>query len=335
MKTTTKILVNLPEGFYKTEELKKVISHLEDIANTRFRSHNTIEEIRDDMKWADAIIMWAWPVFTDVDLKEASDLKYIGQITTTQRLVKAALRNNITVSDARHCWSPAVSEFALGLMLNGLRKISDYNAEMKLCKENWYGVDPAEFPPLERQLTGRSVGIVGFGGVGRRLAELLSPFHVDIRIFDPFIQMKLAEEYNAKLMPLDDVMKDSEIIVLCAANNDGTKKMIGEDQIALLRKDSILINVGRASLVDMEAIQKAVEKQHIIAMLDVYDHEPLEMDSPLRNLKNIYLTPHRAGGLLESFERSISMLTYDFEAFIGGREMKYSVTEEMLPSFPD
>jgi hypothetical protein len=92
----------------------------------------------------------------------------------------------------------------------------------------------------------------------------------------------------------------------------------------------VLVNVGRSMLVDMAALQARLEKGDLIAMLDVFDQEPLDADSPLRRLPSTYLTPHRAGGILESVERALRMLTDDLEAFLNGRERQYAVTEAML-----
>ena len=124
-------------------------------------------------------------------------------------------------------------------------------------------------------------------------------------------------------------------MVLCAANNEGARRLVGVDEIAAFRPNAVLVNVGRSMLVDMPALQKRIEKGDLIAMLDVYDNEPLELEHPLRKLSNAYLTPHRAGGIMESVERALVMLADDLEAFVNGKSLKYAVTEKMLSSFPE
>lgn len=90
------------------------------------------------------------------------------------------------VSMASHAWSPAVAEMALALMLSALRKVADHQAAMRAGREKW--VHPPEgVDPDERQLTGRPVGIVGFGAIGRRLRQLLAPFECEVRACDPFV----------------------------------------------------------------------------------------------------------------------------------------------------
>lgn len=108
---------------------------------------------------------------------------------------------------------------------------------------------------------------------------------------------------------------------LCAANTYEARHLIGRHEINALRRNAVLVNVGRAWLVDTAALVKRLRKGDLIAMLDVFDKEPLAKNSPLRKLPNAYLTPHRAGGIVESVHRGLDMLVSDLEAFLDGREM--------------
>lgn len=329
------LLINLPGGFFRTPELQPELARLEKIANIRKTSHNTIEELTPELSWPDAVLMWAWPNFTDKSLEEADKLRFIGHINATQTQAKAAFKKGIAVSEVRHAWSPAVAELALGLILSGLRRISEYHMGMRNGTEAWIMDIPADIDARERELTGQSVGIVGFGRIGQRLAELLAPFHVDLRIYDPYLPSVVAEKFSAKQVSVMELVKDSDIVVLCAANNEGTKRLIDEKEIAAFKKDSLLVNVGRSSLINMSALERRLEKEDMFAMLDVFDVEPLEQDSPLRGLKNACLTPHRGGGILPSVKRSLTWLTDDLEAFLNGRERKYTLTEGMFTCLPE
>jgi phosphoglycerate dehydrogenase-like enzyme len=106
-------------------------------------------------------------------------------------------------------------------------------------------------------------------------------------------------------------------------------------EIAALRQDAVLVNIGRSMLVDMPALVERLKQGNLIAMLDVFDQEPLEADSILRSLPNTYLTPHRAGGVLESVVRALTWLADDLQAFLDGKPRQYAVTEAMLPSLPE
>jgi len=331
-----RLLINLPPTFFTHPQLTAHFKRIEELASTiRKTSHNSTAEIMNDLPWAEAVIMWAWPAFGIDELNLCPDIEFLGQINTTQKHVKACLARGIAISEARHCWSPAVAEMALALMLAGLRQTSAFHMQMRAGIESWVIDFPKDIDPRERQLTGRPVGIVGFGGIGQRLAQLLQPFHGTLRIYDPYLPEAVAKQYSAQPVSMMELIRESDVVVVCAANNEGARHLVGVKEIAALRSNAVLVNVGRSMLVDMPALQKRIEKGDLIAMLDVFDNEPLEVNHPLRKLSNAYLTPHRAGGIMESVERSLSMLADDLEAFINGKSLKYAVTEKMLPSFPE
>jgi len=330
------LLVNLPESFFQSEELKPAFSRLFSLANNvKTTSYNAPDEIKDDLAWADAVVMWSWPTLDDTLLENAKNLKFAGHVTINQATARAELKKGIVVSETRHAFSPAVAELGLTLILNGLRKAGMYHHQMKLGTEEWVNAFPTDIDPTERQLTGKNVGIVGFGGIGQGLAKLLAPFNVNLKIYDPYLPKNIAAQYGATPTTIKDIAENSDVIVLCAAENSATKKLIDKEEIALFKKDSVLVNIGRSSLVNMEALVQRLKKNDMTAMLDVFDVEPLERDSVLRTLDNVFLTPHRAGGLMESVERIIIWLADDLEAFLNGKPVKYGISEELLSCFPD
>jgi phosphoglycerate dehydrogenase-like enzyme len=223
---------------------------------------------------------------------------------------------------------------ALTLMLAGLRKTSTFHQQMRTGSEPWVGDFPADIDVGERQLTGRSVGIVGFGGIGRRLAELLRPFATDLRVHDPFVPASAMKPYGARPSSVAELVRKSDVIVLCAANVDGAAHLLDTKEIAALKPGCVLVNIGRSMLINMPALVERLRKNDITAMLDVFDKEPLEKDSVLRTLPNAFLTPHRAGGIMESVQRALTMLTDDLEAQMKGRKRRYAVAAKMLPCFP-
>ena len=326
------ILVNLPEGFFRHQELKPTFDRLRELGDVRRTSYNTADEIRTDLAWADAIIMWSWPVLTDDLLDGAPNLTYSGNLDISQNGARIALARALPVSVSRSGWSPAVSEMALTLMLSLLRKTSDYHQQMRVSGEKWVEVFPTDIDSEERELTGRSVGIVGFGGVGRRLGQLLEPFHCDLRVYDPFVSDDILASYKAHRVELDEMLENSDVVVLCASSNSGSKHLIGSHEISLLRKNAVFINVARAALVDTSALVERLKQGDLYAAVDVFDKEPLEHDAALRALPNAYLTPHRAGGTIASVLRTVNWLIDDLIAVRGGETRKYALTEAMIPS---
>lgn len=326
------LLVNLPKGFFKVKVLKPVFARLEARAQVRKRSWDTLEDLAPDLAWADAVIMWGWPTLTEDVLKNCPRLRFAGHLDVNQPTARAEFARGLTVSLAKKAWSPAVAEMALTLILACLRKTSMYHAAMRTGKEKWVRRFPDDIDPDERQLTGRSVGIVGFGAIGRRLAELLGPFSCKIAIFDPYLPEGVETRYGAQRMELGQLMESSEVVVICAASNPGTRRLIGKKEIRALRKGAVFVNVARSALVDYDELARRLKKREIYAALDVFDREPLERTSPLRKLENAFLTPHRAGGIMESVVRIITWLVDDYEAFLDGKPLAHRLTEDMLPS---
>ncbi|WP_404422783.1 NAD(P)-dependent oxidoreductase [Nibricoccus sp. IMCC34717] len=325
------LLVNLPPDFFTQPELTASFDRLRRHGTVRTTSHNTAEEIAADLAWADAVFMWSWPTLDEALLTRAGKIDFIGHIDVTQTGARCELARGIPVSLSRGGFSPSVSEFALGLILNALRRISTYHAEMREGREAWVKAFPKDINPLERQLTGASVALIGFGQVGRRLEELLRPFSVQLSIVDPFVPDEALRAVNARRCTLDEAIASSDVVVLCAASNAGTKHLIDTAQVTLFRPNSVFINVARAALVNTGALVARVKRGDLIACIDVFDQEPLPSDHPLRTLPNAHLTPHRAGGLISSVQRNIDWLIEDFEAHLAGNQRKYPLREQMIP----
>jgi len=328
-----KILVNLPPTFHTQPELQPIYARLEKLGEVRRTSHDTPEQIRADLAWSDAVIMWSWPMLTDELLDVVPNLKFRGHIDLGQTAGRIALRRGVPTSLSKGGWSPTVAELALTMALSVLRRTPDYHEAMRAGREKWVQQIPGDLDPTERQLTGRSVGVIGFGAIGQRFAELLQPFRCTLRTYDPFIPEPIAAKLGAAKVELHELLRESEVVVIAAASNPGTTHLIGANEIAMLQKNAVLVLISRAALVDTAALVARLKKGDMFAAIEVFDKEPLLLDHPLRSLKNAYLTPHRAGGLMDSVvNRVVAWLVEDLEAVLAGKPQKWPLTERMLPS---
>jgi len=326
------ILVNLPSGFFSHPALTPAFDRLAILGEVRRTSHDTAESFGPDLAWADAVLMWSWPVYTEALLQAAPRLVFSGNLDITQAGARVALARGLPVSVSRGGFSPAVAEFALALILTTLRRTAGHEAAMRAGDEIWIRSFPTKIDPRERELTGRSVGIVGFGQVGRRLAELLRPFRCDLRVVDPFVTEAVLDAHDGRRADLDEMLQASDVVVLCATSNSGTRHLLGRREIEMLRPDAVLVNVARAALVDTSALTERLQRGDLSAALDVFDQEPLEEESPLRALPNVTLTPHRAGVTVAAAQRILEWLVGDLEAVVQGRERSHPLMESMLPS---
>ncbi len=330
-----RVLVNLPAGFATAPDLAPIWSRLRAAHDVVARSCDTIECLRADLARAEAVLMWSWPELDAAALDAAPALRFLGHIDIRRRAADLALARRIAVSTSRRCWAPAVAEMALTLILSSLRRTVDHHVAMRAGTERWVQRMPDDVDARERELSGRAVGIVGFGAVGQRLAALLTPFSCALSVHDPHLPPAIAEARGARPVGLDQLIADCDVVVLCAASNSGSRALIGAREIAALRPDAVLVNVARAALVDTAALIARLERGDLQAAVDVFDQEPLAADHPLRRAPNLLLTPHRAGGVLSSVARALGWLVDDLEDFAAGRERAYPLTAAALPGLDD
>lgn len=215
---------------------------------------------------------------------------------------KAAADRNIPVTYAPGRNSGAVAEFAVGLILAHTRKIAQSHYFLR-HRQEWRGdFYAAEF--VSREIGGSTVGIVGFGTIGKKVAKILHAFGAEILIYDPYITKESQKEYpEFQFLPLDQVLQRSDILSLHSRYTSETEKMIGERELGLMKQSAVLINSARGQLVDHDALYLALAQGIISgAALDVFEAEPPGSESKLYTLENVTVTPHLGGASVEAAE---------------------------------
>ena len=145
-------------------------------------------------------------------------------------------------------------------------------------------------------LTGRTLGLVGLGNIGREVARLISPFEMDVIAADPHVSLEQAAAVGCRLAPLDEVLRTSDFVVVTCALVPETYRLIKAEQIALMKKTAFLINIARGPIIDQGALTQALVEQRIAgAGLDVFEAEPMAPDDPLTRLDNVVMTAHSIG----------------------------------------
>lgn len=178
----------------------------------------------------------------------------------------------------------AVAEFALTLILASMKNLTRYDAVVREGK--W-----SRFPM--RELNQKTVGIVGFGRIGRRLAELLAGFDVEILAYDPYMNVAAAAERKVTSVSLDELLVCSDVISLHLPSTAETHHMINAKTIGKMKDGAYLINTSRGSLVDENALYEALVSGKLSgAGLDVYEKEPVSAENPLFSQENDVLAPH-------------------------------------------
>jgi phosphoglycerate dehydrogenase-like enzyme len=240
----------------------------------------------------------------------------------------AAIERGVRVVDTTHGSSLPVAEWALGLMLIGLRNAGAHFRTLIAGQEFQRSAEDPGFRLGE--LTGRRVGLIGLGHIGRRLIELLAPFQCQIVVHDPYVPKELGLAMHVALAPLEVVLSQSEVVVCTAPLTPLTHGMLGEAQLALLPPDCVFVNVSRGAIVDSAALIERAGRGDIRVSLDVFDPEPVPIDSPIRGMENVFLSPHVAGVTAACRPRFFSFMVDELERFFGGQETMFDLTPRTL-----
>jgi D-3-phosphoglycerate dehydrogenase / 2-oxoglutarate reductase len=242
--------------------------------------------------------------------------------------VEACAERGVRVVDTTHGSSLPVAEWALGLMLIGLRDAAGHYRRL-IAGEAYRG--PTDGPGYRvGELTGKTVGLIGLGHIGRRLVELLAPFRCRVLVHDPYVPKEVALAVGAQLTSLEHVLADSQVVVCCAPLTPRTRRMLGARELDLLKADSVFVNVSRGAIVDPEALIARARRGDIRVGLDVFDPEPIPADSPIRGLPNVFLSPHIAGVTAACRPRFFSFMVDELERFFGGHETLFDITPRTL-----
>ncbi|MFD8308835.1 hydroxyacid dehydrogenase [Streptomyces sp. NPDC059690] len=172
---------------------------------------------------------------------------------------------------------------------------------------------------------GRRVGVIGASRVGRRLLELLRPFDFTVLLHDPYVSPAEAAALGAELLPLDDLLRHSDIVSLHAPDIPETYRMLDAARLSLIRDGGVLINTSRGALVDPDALTGELVSGRLHAILDVTEPEPLPPASPLYRLPNVFLTPHIAGSLGNELERLGRIVAEELERLAQGLPLAHQV----------
>ena len=186
----------------------------------------------------------------------------------------------------------AVAEFALTLMLAAMKSLPLFDKEVR-------GGGWKRYPM--RELRKKTVGIVGFGRIGKRLAELLSGFDVEILAYDPYMNLQDAEERKVQAVSLDELLERADVVSLHMPLTEGTVHLINKETLAKMKDGAYLINTSRGKLVDEKALADALQSGKLAgAALDVFETEPVtSADHPLFAMDNTVFAPHVSAASFE------------------------------------
>ncbi|MER5911068.1 hydroxyacid dehydrogenase [Streptomyces sp. NPDC001982] len=234
-------------------------------------------------------------------------------------------RRGITVSSAAAANALPVAEYTLAMILLAGKDVFALRDRLRADRTLPYG---GIIPGIGNH--GRRVGVIGASRIGRRLIELLRPFDLRVSLADPYVDEAEAARLGVPLLPLDDLLRSSDIVTLHAPDTPETRHLLGAREVALMPSGSVLINTARGALLDHDALIAELRAGRLSAVLDVTDPEPLPTDSPLYDLPNAFLTPHLAGSQGNELARLGLAVVEEAERLATGRELAYPVDPAAL-----
>lgn len=235
------------------------------------------------------IVMIANNPYPEAAFADADQLKLINVAFTGVDHVdlSAAAERDIDVCNAAGYSNTAVAELTIGLTLDLFRQISESHREMR--------TETFEAPFQGREISGKTVGIIGTGEIGGQVARLFKAFGADVIAYNRSEKEEL-KAIGVEYKSLEDVLKESDIVTIHLPQTEETIDFIGEEELSLMKDSAILINCARGPIVNTKALADALNNEEIAgAGVDVFDTEPpLPSDNPLIHAKNVVLTPHIA-----------------------------------------
>ena len=194
-------------------------------------------------------------------------------------------------------FSKPVAEIALGMTLSLLRNIHNAHFDFVKGKEK-YGLKSNLNASL---LANKKIGLLGFGDLAKALYPLLLPFTKNINVYDPWVPNKIIKKAGFKSINLNKMFSDCEIIYVLATVTTKNKNLISKKLLNKMKPKSVFVLMSRAAIVNFVDLKKRIKKGDIYVATDVFPEEPVKKNDPIRKLKNILFSAHRAGALEQAF----------------------------------
>jgi D-3-phosphoglycerate dehydrogenase len=302
-----------------------VVDHVY-LDETHVRKLKTLGEVQvfDDPPNSDAelkrrirnaeIVMVGWSHLTEEMIKSAPNLRMIAIWATTCHYadLKAAKERGITVTRVPAYATEAVAEHAFGLLLASIRHLVPADKHVREGKFDWRLFSGTE-------LAEKTLGLVGTGAIGFRVAEIAKAFKMRILGFDIVHNMERAQEIGLEFVDLPTLLRESDIVSIHLTLTQNTTGLIGKREIEMMKKGAVLVNTAQGKVVDEPALVEGLKSGHLsYAGLDVFAEEPLSEGNPLLRLENTVLSPHIGFQTAEAVKRCTDICIDNVQKFVEG-----------------
>ncbi|HNX17791.1 MAG TPA: phosphoglycerate dehydrogenase [Methanoregula sp.] len=275
----------------------------------------------------DALIVRSGTEVTAKVIGAGKRLKFVGRagVGVDNVDVDAATRQGIIVANAPEGNTLAATEHTMAMMLSLARNIPQATASLK--KKEW---KRSKFMGIE--LNGKTLGIVGFGRIGREVAKRANAMDMKCVAYDPFISKERAAQLGVRVMTLDELFKVADVITVHTPLIKETKHVINDQSIATMKDGVRIINCARGGIIDEKALYDAIQSGKVAgAALDVFETEP-PLESPLLTLDKVIVTPHLGASTVEAQKNVAISVAHQCNDVLNGGSAKYVVNAPMVPS---
>ncbi len=280
--------------------IEQYLDDLSEIADVITTPSYAEDELARAAEGAD-IILTCYANITARVINAASNLKGIVKygVGTDAIDIEAATAKGVMVVNCPDYGSDTVADHAFALMISLARKIPTLD---RVMRENaWAWPAPGL---LGVDLAGKTVGLIGFGRIGRAMSRRCEGFSMTRLVFDPYVDPASVSEYGVTFTPFDELLERSDFVSIHSVLTPETTGLIDWAALQKMKETAYLIDVSRGAIIDEDALIRALDDNLIAgAGFDVFAHEPVASDYPLLGRDNVILTPHLAWWTKEAFER--------------------------------
>lgn len=272
-------------------------------------------EVADRIRDADIVLCNKTPMTRD-NMRDAKHLKYIGLFATGFNNIdlEYTASHGITVCNVPSYSTEAVAQQTFALLLEIVNRTHDYNN--LVMQGDWIKSRTFSFFPLPIfELASKTIGLVGYGSIGKRVADIAKAFGMRVLVY----KRTPINDPSVTFVSLDELLRESDVVSLhCPLNRDSENMMTGEN-FGKMKDGAVFINTARGGLVDEDALKLALTSGKLLgAGLDVLKTEPMSPECPVHGLKNCIITPHIAWAGLETRERLMKVVVSNIENFLKG-----------------
>lgn len=327
---TWNILVAMPEGEVRDSFFTpQAIEALKNLGPVHIKwnelgRHYNAQELQEALEGVD-VCLTGWGVLRlDGEvLAKADRLKLLAHTGgTVANIASPALYSKgVRVISGNDVYALSVAEGVMAYMLCALRRLPQYldmTRTQGWHSGTWYN----------EGLLGQSLGLIGFGAIARYLLKLLAPFGLQVKVCSRHMSDEEAQRLGVIKADMEEIFETCKIVSIHSANTPQNHHLIDANLLKRLKPGALFVNTARGMIVDEQALAEELKTGRFSAFLDVYQTEPLEQESPLRLLDNVYLMPHMAGPTIDRRPEVVKAMAKDIASLMNGAGMNLEISQE-------